>query len=114
MSLSENGILGNGMSFEEDEKEMAKQIIHAGGNVILQNNPNNSPQNVTFNTNQLEVFDKLLDAVNIIENNEQIVESIEDMKKSISRQDGSFKSTYNKFMECAADHMTVLLPFIQN
>jgi len=113
MSLSENGILGNGMSFEEDEKEMAKQIIHAGGNVILQNNPNNSPQNVTFNTNQLEVFDKLLDAVNIIENNEQIVESIEDMKKSISRQDGSFKSTYNKFMECAADHMTVLLPFIQ-
>ena len=85
----------------------------------------------------MEVFDKLLDAVNIIENNEQIVESIEDMKKSISRQDGSFKSTYNKFMEwfnyiglifvalllipniifafmeCAADHMTVLLPFIQ-
>ena len=46
----------------------------------MQNNPNNSPQNVTFNTNQLEVFDKLLDAVNIIENNEQIVESIEDMK----------------------------------
>jgi len=28
MSLSENGILGNNMSFEEDEKEMAKQIIH--------------------------------------------------------------------------------------
>jgi len=61
----------------------------------------------------LEVFDRLLDAVNTIDNNEQIVESIENMKKSISQQDGSFKSAYNKFMECAANHMTVLLPFIQ-
>lgn len=113
MSLSENGILGNNMSFEEDEKEMAKQIIHAGGNVILQNNPQNSPQTVTFNTNQLEVFDQLLEAVKTIEDNENIVKCVEDMRKSVYQQDGTFTSAYNKFMEAAANHMTVLLPFIQ-
>ncbi len=113
MSLSENGILGNDMSFEEDEKEMAKQIIHAGGNVILQNYPNNSPQTVSFNTNQLEIFDKLLKAVEAIENNEEMIKSIENMRESVSQQDGSFKTAYNKFMEAAANHMTVLLPFIQ-
>lgn len=113
MSLSENGILGNDMSFEEDEKEMAKQIIHAGGNVVLQNYPNNSPQTVSFNTNQLEIFDKLLKAVEAIENNEEMIKSIENMRESVSQQDGSFKTAYNKFMEAAANHMTVLLPFIQ-
>ena len=113
MSLSENGILGNDMSFEEDEKEMAKQIIHAGGNVVLQNYPNNSPQTVSFNTNQLEIFDKLLKAVEAIENNEEMIKSIENMREAVSQQDGSFKTAYNKFMEAAANHMTVLLPFIQ-
>lgn len=113
MSLSENGILGNDMSFEEDEKKMAKQIIHAGGNVVLQNYPNNSPQTVSFNTNQSEIFDKLLKAVEAIENNEEMIKSIENMRESVSQQDGSFKTAYNKFMEAAANHMTVLLPFIQ-
>lgn len=113
MFLSENGILGNDMSFEEDEKEMAKQIIHAGGNVVLQNYPNNSPQTVSFNTNQLEIFDKLLKAVEAIENNEEMIKSIENMREAFSQQDGSFKTAYNKFMEAAANHMTILLPFIQ-
>lgn len=113
MSLSENGILGNDMSFEEDEKEMAKQIIHAGGNVVLQNYPNNSPQTVSFNTNQLEIFDRLLKAVEAIENNEEMIKSIENMREAVSQQDASFKTAYNKFMEAAANHMTVLLPFIQ-
>ena len=112
MSLSENGILGNDMSFEEDEKKMAKQIIHAGGNVVLQNYPNNSPQTVSFNINQSEIFDKLLKAVEAIENNEEMIKSIENMRESVSQQDGSFKTAYNKFMEAAANHMTVLLPFI--
>ena len=113
MFLSENGILGNDMSFEEDEKEMAKQIIHAGGNVVLQNYPNNSPQTVSFNTNQLEIFDKLLKAVETIENNEEMIKSIEAMKESVSRQDGCFADAYNRFIACAADHMTLLLPFVQ-
>ena len=79
----------------------------------MQNYPNNSPQTVSFNTNQLEIFDKLLKAVETIENNEEMIKSIEDMKESVSRQDGCFADAYNRFIACAADHMTLLLPFVQ-
>ena len=61
----------------------------------------------------MEIFDKLLKAVEAIENNEEMIKSIENMRESVSQQDGSFKTAYNKFMEAAANHMAVLLPFIQ-
>lgn len=112
MLLTENGILGNDMSFEKEEKKMAQQVINAH-TVMMQDHPVNSSQTAVFNTNQLEIFEKLLETASQIDQNGRLISSINDMKNAAIKQDKiSLKEKYCNFMEVAANHMTLFAPFL--
>ncbi|MDH0144136.1 hypothetical protein [Aquipseudomonas alcaligenes] len=72
-------------------------------------NSNNAAQNINANE---ELFAKLIDAIKAseIQNKEPLVSAAEEMQ--LEAQSGSIFNSYKKFMALAADHMTVVSPFI--
>lgn len=112
LALSDKGILGDGLEFNKEEQKMA-QTINAQ-NVMVQNHPINSPQQLVINNNQLELFDKLLEAAQSITENQEIIASIEAMKSAIEHQNHkSYLSYYQQFIGIVANHMAVFGPFMQ-
>lgn len=83
-----------------------------GPNARVNVNSTDSSTNIT-NVNSTELFVKMRDAVAGIQDSEQrqlLVERIEVMERSQGSKD--FAKRYSEFISLAADHMSVLAPFM--
>lgn len=82
--------------------------IHNADKVNINSN-DNSTNNTTITPN--EVFDKIQDIIKTqIDNNENLLKSLEDLKSSKGKP--SFTHKYQAFINAAASHMTLIAPFI--
>jgi hypothetical protein len=64
--------------------------------------------------NTLEEFDKLIEFTTLLSINNEILQKIKEMKSVIEKGNKTkFKEKYDAFMQSAADHITVLDPFIR-
>lgn len=98
---------------ESDVRENGTTIIYniTNGNANI-NSIDNSVRNVNISNNQKELFEKMLNiATTIIENDkDEVVTAIMDMEKSYNQP--NLKEKYYKFIEVAANHMSLFAPFI--
>lgn len=117
--LAEEGIKGEGDTFTNDEKEKAKNIYITNvinvkdGDLLLQQNSNNSTQIKNNDINLDDIFDKLIEVTEQIQEKckEEIIKNISEMKRN--RGNENFKDSYFKFIENAANHMSLFAPFMQ-
>lgn len=84
--------------------------INATGNAKVNFNSVDNSINNSFNKD-LAVFDTLLSIAEQIQNNDEIIKSIIEMKNSVNDK-ASFKEKYNNFIQSAAAHMTLFAPLI--
>lgn len=85
---------------------------------IIISNVSNS--NISLNSNEVEqrvdfsnaIFSELIDAIknSATEHKEALVTAVEEMQQE--SQTGSIYNSYKKFIELAANHMTVIAPFL--
>lgn len=100
---------------EESRSEMQNgtYIINniTNGNANI-NSTDNSVRNTNISYNDAKLFEKMLEVASNIteENRNDIVMAIEDMKNNYNKP--SLKEKYYKFIEVAANHMTLFAPFI--
>lgn len=99
---------------EESEAEMKNGtyiINNINGNANI-NSTDNSVRNTNISYNDAELFEKMLEVVSNItgENKNDVILAIEDMKNNYKKP--SLKEKYYKFIEVAANYMTLFAPFI--
>ena len=100
---------------EENRGEMQNgtYIINniTNGNANI-NSTDNSVRNTNIKNNEMEVFEKMSKVASNIteEDKKDIILAIEDMKNNYTQP--SLKEKYYKFIEVAANHMALFVPFI--
>lgn len=100
---------------EESEVEMKNgtYIINniTNGNANI-NSTDNSVRNTNISYNDAELFEKMLEVASNIteENKNDVILAIEDMKNNYNKP--GLKEKYYKFIEVAANYMTLFAPFI--
>ena len=100
---------------EENRGEMqtGTYIINniTNGNANI-NSTDNSVRNTNISYNDENIFEKMLEVASNIteENKNDIIMAIEDMKNNYTQP--SLKEKYYKFIEVAANHMALFVPFI--
>ena len=100
---------------EENRGEMQNgtYIINniTNGNANI-NSTDNSVRNTNIKNNEMEVFEKMYKVASNIteEDKKDIILAIEDMKNNYTQP--SLKEKYYKFIEVAANHMALFVPFI--
>lgn len=94
--------------------DSSKLNIYNISNVSVSNNSNLAiGESINQNININELFDKLLNTANLINNDEEknkVIQSINEMKANNGKK--SLLDKYNKFIESAANHMTLFTPLI--
>lgn len=84
-------------------------ITGNSGNVIFQSNDSSITSNLTKEENK--IFESLRSEIESkIENNHEILQLLTEMQNSAGHD--SFKEKYNSFIQGAANHMTIIAPFI--
>ncbi len=95
------------------EKKNGAYIINniTNGNANI-NSTDNSVRNTNISYNDAEIFEKMLEVASNIteENKNDVIMAIEDMKSEYGKP--SLKEKYYKFIEVAANHMSLFAPFI--
>jgi len=97
---------------ENGEKMPKKNQSINFGNVTNSNinlNSNNVSQtNISIN----EIFDKIIETIenSKIENKSEIIQATKEMESGLKK--GSFAEAYKNFISLAADHITILAPFL--
>nr|DAZ20930.1 MAG TPA: AbiTii [Caudoviricetes sp.] len=120
LELESKGILGKDISFSEEEKRIASESlvinnnITTSGNIAIQQNSNNSSQ-VQDNSNKNldnRIFNELKDIANNIKNEDkdEILKAINELEES--QNSDLYKDKYNKFIQSAANYMTIFAPLI--
>ena len=66
---------------------------------------------VNITSQDLSVFDKLIDAVKDLPDSDKMITEINQMKDSVNNKD-SFLKKYNDFIQSVAAHITIVAPFI--
>lgn len=125
INLESEGILGEGVSFTVDEKQKAAQSApniqinnyghyHQGDTHGHQNRTTVNGVDASTNSLTIDVFEQLQSAVtNNIDNaadREALLELIKQMNEK--KGTGGFKEAYTSFLVSAANHMTVIAPFL--
>lgn len=84
-------------------------ITNGNANV---NSVDNSVRTINITNNETELFDKMLDVASNIttDNKKDIISAIKDMQIDYGKP--SLKEKYYKFIEVAANHMSLFAPFI--
>lgn len=93
--------------------QRAKQspiYVHATGSAKVNINSTDNSINNSFNDDS-DIFNKLLQIAQQINNNEAIIKSIIDMRNAVNDKE-TFKEKYNDFIQSAAAHMTIFVPLI--
>lgn len=68
-------------------------------------------KSVNITTQDLSVFDKLIDAVKDLPDSDKMISEINQMKDSVNNKE-SFLKKYNDFIQSVAAHITIVAPFI--
>lgn len=125
IKLEGEGILGEGVSFTMEEKAKAEQAapsiqinnyghLHQGDTHGHQNRTTVNGTDASTNSLSIDVFEQVQSA--ITNNVEQAAdrEVLLSLLKQMGEQKGSsgYRDLYNKFLIAAANHMTVLAPFL--
>ncbi|RDE06800.1 hypothetical protein DVW87_03700 [Sphingomonas aracearum] len=125
INLENEGILGEGVSFTVDEKQKAAQSApniqinnyghyHQGDTHGHQNRTTIGGVDASTNSLTIDVFEQLQSAVtNNIDNaadRDALLELIKQMDEK--KGTGGFKEVYTNFLVSAANHMTVIAPFL--
>jgi len=111
----------NEKAYNFDEKDAS--TVGSGGSIVYNNynitngNANinsvdNSVRMINITNNETELFDKMLDVASSIatDNKNDIISAIKDMHMDYGKP--SLKEKYYKFIEVAANHMSLFAPFI--
>lgn len=125
IKLEGEGILGEGVSFTMEEKAKAAHAapsiqinnyghLHQGDTHGHQNRTTVNGSDASTNSLSIDVFEQVQSA--ITNNVEQAAdrEVLLSLLKQMGKQKGSggYRDLYNKFLIAAANHMTVLAPFL--
>lgn len=125
INLEAQGILGEGVSFTVEEKQKAAQHTpnvqitnyghyHQGDTHGHQNRTTVNGVDASTNTLTIDVFEQLQSAVtNNIDNatdREALLHLIKQMNEK--KGTGGFKEVYTNFLVSAANHMTIIAPFL--
>lgn len=88
---------------------IVNNITNGNANI---NSIDNSVRNVNISNNEMEVFERMLEVASNIaeEDKKDIIMAIEDMKNNYDKP--CLREKYYKFIEVAANHMTLFAPFI--
>lgn len=84
--------------------------INASGNAKVNFQSTDNSINISLTQEEIKQFDELYNAIESIPNSTEILEVAKELQGSAKSP--SFKEKYIDFMSIAADHMTVLAPFI--
>lgn len=111
----------NEKAYNFDEQDTP--AVGSGGSIVYNNynitngNANinsidNSVRTINITNNETELFDKMLDVASsiITDNKNEIISAITDMQMDYGKP--SLKEKYYKFIEVAANHMSLFAPFI--
>jgi hypothetical protein len=124
INLEAEGILGEGVSFTVEEKNKAVEAAstininnyghyHQGDTNGNQNRTTVNGVDSSTNTLSIDVFEQLQSAVTNIDNaadRDALLELIKQM--DAKKNTTGFKDAYTSFLVSAANHMTVLAPFL--
>ncbi|AGK96782.1 hypothetical protein [Clostridium pasteurianum] len=98
----------------KDMVDSSRLNIYNISNVSVSNNSNLAiGENIKQDININELFNKLLNTANLINNDEEknrVIQCINEMKDNNGKK--SLLDKYNKFIESAANHMTLFTPLI--
>ncbi len=85
-------------------------IYYTGDGNAYINSTDNSVRNININQNVAEIFDKMLKVASDLPESDRsiVVESINEMSKHCGKP--SMKERYYKFIEVAANHISVFAP----
>lgn len=88
---------------------IVNNITNGNANI---NSIDNSVRNVNITNNEMELFEKMLKVASDIveEDKNDIIMAIEDMKNNYDKP--CLKEKYYKFIEVAANHVTLFAPFL--
>ena len=103
-----------GQTSVEETKTTSIQIGKMSGQSRLNFRSNDSSQNMNFRDIGL-TFEHIKFAVETQippEEHAKILEKLELLESSLHQGDGSFQERYKEFMSAAANHMTIIAPFI--
>lgn len=84
--------------------------INASGNAKVNFQSTDNSINISLTQEEIKQFDELYNAIESIPNSTEILEVAKELQASAKSP--SFKEKYVNFMSTAADHMTVLAPYI--
>ncbi|MGL4561052.1 MAG: hypothetical protein ACRCV0_02015, partial [Brevinema sp.] len=89
---------------KNDNRKIGQSSQHISPNTVI--NGDGNTVNIIINNNQKDdLFIKLINIANEIENNDQILQSIEEMKQSINSS--NYTNKYKAFMSVISDHISV-------
>lgn len=96
---------------KEQTKSEATTIINNIGQ-YSKANINSTDNSINTYNSETNVFNKLREIAHTLPNESQhiIIENIDEMEESCGKN--NFKENYNKFIQIAANHMTLFAPFI--
>ncbi len=125
IKLEAEGILGEGVSFTMEEKERAAQTasniqinnyghFHQGDTHGHQNRTTVNGMDVSNNSLSMDVFEQLESAVTNNIDNATDRDVLLELIKQMNERKGTagFKEAYTNFLVSAANHMTVVAPFL--
>jgi hypothetical protein len=84
--------------------------INASGNAKVNLNSTDHSININITQEENDKFEELFSVIKSIQNSEELLSSAIELKKTVRTE--TFKDKYFAFMANAANHMTVLAPFI--
>jgi hypothetical protein len=122
IELERQGIRGEGLAFDEQERKHAKELqstINIGSIANFTGNLGQGHSSGSIEAHQTHndgrVFGELIEALRKSINDDglqsRLIESVQEMERSRSNRT-SFAVAYGKFMELAANHMSVAAPFL--
>jgi AbiTii len=122
IELEKQGIRGEGLTFDEQERQHAKEFasrINIGSISNFTGNLGQGQSSGSIEAHQIhndgQVFGQMIEALRTGVSDgglqKRLIESVQDMERSRSDR-ASFAVAYGKFMELAANHMSVAAPFL--
>lgn len=84
------------------------QVTNENGNVNINSTDNSI--NIRISNDTTKIFNELRSAINEIDDSAELLKATDNLEDSIGKPD--FLEHYNKFIQAAANHMTIIAPFL--
>jgi hypothetical protein len=84
------------------------QVTNENGKVNINSTDNSIDIKISNDTTK--IFNELRSVINEIDNSTELLKAMNDLENSIGKSD--FLEYYSKFIQAAANHMTIIAPFL--